>query len=115
MCCRVQSARTHLKLRLKRAACQEALDDIGSVQAIHAVTSEDSSLLGQWLPLWVHHEVATEERAQGQARSGRAPQQNFETSVTRIHLVSQPQNPPKSVDAPTSCGCTLCGSQRLRS
>lgn len=36
-------------------------------------------------------------------------------SFTHIHPESQPQHPPISADAPISCGCTLCGSQRLRS
>lgn len=57
---------THLKLRLEGAAGQQALDNVGPVQTIHAVTSEDSSLLGQWLPFRVHHEVTTEKRGRGQ-------------------------------------------------
>lgn len=52
----------HLKLRLKGAACQQALDNVGPVQAIHAVASEDASLLGQRLPVGVHHEVAAERQ-----------------------------------------------------
>lgn len=68
MCCIAALVLTHLKLRLERAACQQALDNVGPVQAIHAVTSEDSSLLGQWLPFCGHHEVAREKRGRGQGR-----------------------------------------------
>ena len=48
---------TDLELGLQRAAGQQALDDVGPVQAVHAVAAECSSLLGQRLPLGVHHEI----------------------------------------------------------
>ncbi len=47
----------YLKLRLKRSSGQEALDNVGSVEAVHAVTAEDSSLLAHCFFFWVHHEV----------------------------------------------------------
>ena len=48
---------TDLELGLQRAAGQQALDDVGPVQAVHAVAAECSGLLGQRLPLGVHHEI----------------------------------------------------------
>lgn len=64
-CCQYNKVLNHLKLRLKGAACQQALYNVGPVQAIHAVASEDASLLSQWLPIGVHHEVAAHRKRSG--------------------------------------------------
>lgn len=50
----------HLQLGLQGTASQQALDDIGPVQAVHAVTAERSILLEHDLPIRVHQEVARE-------------------------------------------------------
>lgn len=46
------------ELRLQGALGQHALDDVGPVQAVHAVAAKRAVLMQQHLPICVHQEVS---------------------------------------------------------
>ena len=104
---------TDLELGLQRAAGQQALDDVGPVQAVHAVAAECAGLLGQRLPLGVHHEIPETTR-RGRERGSTCIQVGFTLSkwgkacikaaCARAHAhTHQHTNTQKHTDPYSSC------------
>lgn len=57
------------ELSPKRITCKNTLNDVGTVKAVHAVGSDDGSLLMQDFAFWIHVEMPVKIDSISNARS----------------------------------------------